>query len=475
MTIESILIKDDNANSSSDLISKTQEDLNAARKKQETIDFKMVTFSLSGKDYAIDIMYVKEIAKAGQFTFVPNTLPFVIGVYNLRGDIIPILDMRIFFHAPVPEQKEGALRNLLILTVGEQTFGIVVDKIDKVVGIQKNTIQPPHPMFSDINVKYISGVVEANKRLYILLDIERIFFKTKDEAVEEEKNTTKMIAQDSMNIPQQKAVPAFNSTKSEGGVGSAVKKEAAPVVSQDYQFVVEELKTFGKFNVSSVNENWVKSRFESWSKERGAGNAQLQNEGDASAFLKPFWSSFDGGWWSKEYADAVAKVLPDNSAKQIMVWNPGCGKGSETFCLACVLAKRYPESKIRVYAQDVDLLMVANAPMLTVPESEAGGWLRPFISKTASGANTFNQQIKDSIMFEYHDCGHTNALPMLDIVFARDLLSVVNEEALNSVKRDFEDKLKGNGVLIIGENEQLEGDSVFVEKSVGSVTAYNKQ
>ena len=59
------------------------------------IDFKMVTFSLAGKDYGIDIMYIKEIAKAGRFTYVPNVLPFVLGVYNLRGEIIPILDLRL--------------------------------------------------------------------------------------------------------------------------------------------------------------------------------------------------------------------------------------------------------------------------------------------------------------------------------------------------------------------------------------------
>lgn len=64
--------------------------------KMSFIDFKMITFSLSGKDYAIDIMKVKEIAKAGRFTYVPNTSSFVLGVYNLRGDIIPIIDLRIF-------------------------------------------------------------------------------------------------------------------------------------------------------------------------------------------------------------------------------------------------------------------------------------------------------------------------------------------------------------------------------------------
>ena len=158
---------------------KTAEELNdALQEKKEAasyVDFKMVTFSLADKDYAIDIMYVKEIAKAGRFTYVPNTLPFVLGVYNLRGEIIPILDLRLFFNIEVQKRDEKKLENLLILTLDDQTFGLVVDKIDKVVGVQKSSIQPPHPLFADINIKYISGVVENNNRLYVLLDILRIF------------------------------------------------------------------------------------------------------------------------------------------------------------------------------------------------------------------------------------------------------------------------------------------------------------
>ena len=74
--------------------------------KLSIIDFKMVTFSLANKDYAINIMQVKEIAKAGNFTYVPNTSPFVLGVYNLRGDIIPVIDLRIFFNIPVKLRKK---------------------------------------------------------------------------------------------------------------------------------------------------------------------------------------------------------------------------------------------------------------------------------------------------------------------------------------------------------------------------------
>ena len=119
------------------------------------VDFKMVTFSLAGKDYAIDIMKVKEIAKAGHFTYVPNTMPFVLGVHNLRGDIISIIDLRRFFNIEVPTRSKDSLESMLVVNVEDQLFGVVVDVIDKVVGIQKSSIQPPHPLFGDINIKYI--------------------------------------------------------------------------------------------------------------------------------------------------------------------------------------------------------------------------------------------------------------------------------------------------------------------------------
>jgi chemotaxis signal transduction protein len=90
----------------------TEREAEAAQtaRRAEKIDFKMITFSLAGKEYGVDIMNVKEIAKAGRFTYVPNALPFVRGVYNLRGDIISVIDLRIFFHLPAERKEEEALR-----------------------------------------------------------------------------------------------------------------------------------------------------------------------------------------------------------------------------------------------------------------------------------------------------------------------------------------------------------------------------
>lgn len=459
-------------------IAEKDDEQSQERKKQMNIDFKMVTFSLSGKDYAIDIMNVKEIAKAGHFTYVPNTLPFVVGVYNLRGEIIPILDMRLFFNIPIDTTRKVDLQNLLILRFEEQIFGIIVDKIDKVVGIQKSTIQPPHPLFGDINVKYISGVVEADKRLYILLDIGRIFLRHTSEEQAKQKDvdvvTTNNSAAKEMssNVTQPVNVPNNNVVTSEVVVEE--KKEVQKTFDNEYKFILESLKNYKKFVSSPINENWTKHRFDEWLKERGETNIQLKNSEDATTFLSSFWSTDTGVFWSEKYADVIYALLPDNAAKQIVVWNPGCAKGAETYSLACVLKKRYPDAKIRLYAQDVDLLNVSNAPSLKVSEDYANTWLSPYLSKTANGSLTFSQEIKDSIMFEYHDCQNSNALPMTDIIFARDLLSCLEVDVQNTVISDFDEKLKGNGILILGENESIAGVSNFMEVTVGSLTAYKK-
>ena len=208
--------------------------------------------------------------------------------------------------------------------------------------------------------------------------------------------------------------------------------------------------------------------------ERGASKTQLQTAEDADAYLSTFYSSFTGTWWSKEYAEAVSKILPDNAAKQIVVWNPGCGKGTETYSLACVLKKRYPDAKIRIYAQDIDLLNVSNAGLMSVPANLASDWYSPYLTKKANGEYTFSQEIKDSIMFEYHDCKNTNALPMVDVIFARDILSLLDEKAQESVVADFIEKMKGNAVAIIGENEEMPDSFSFGENASGTLVAYTK-
>ena len=466
-----------------------------------TVDFKMVTFSLSGKDYAIDIMSVKEIAKAGRFTFVPNTAPFVLGVYNLRGDIIPIIDLRLFFNIEIEERSDDQIENVIIVSVDDNVFGIVVDGIDKVVGIQKSTIQPPHPLFGDINIKYISGVVESANRLYVLLDIGRIFAnKSKEEPTEEapklavskmpqvvpEKPVVQEVKRQQIptirevihqEVSEPQSIPELREIASSSPVvtESPVETEDAPL-----DFSMEEQKFSMNQNSSESTLDFdfivdeLKSLFESWIEEKGNENSQFSSDKDAEDFLKDFYSENTASFWTESYAQRIFECLPDNTAKQIVVWNPGCGKGFESYCLACVLKKRYPDSRIRIYAQDVDLLNVSNASLLTIPDEYASTWLAPFISQNVSGGYVFSPEIKDIVMFEYHDVTNTNTVPNADLIFCRDVLSFLPEDIQDNVLLDFEDRLKGNGIMILGENESLAGKMQWSEKLIENISVYTK-
>ncbi len=498
-------------------------ELEEKKEQHANIDFKMVAFSLGGKDYAIDILRVKEIAKADRFTYVPNTSPFVVGVYNLRGEIIPIIDLRVFFNVETEKEfNPKDLQNMIIVSIGEQKYGTIVDKIERVAGIQKSSIQPPHPLFADINIKYIYGIVEYEQRMYILLDVARIFgvdatpedFEQKE--IKLVNNTTEekpavvapprpkmdAILSGAPQVQQTpvrevtrpvsepvKVAPAI-STPTPAPIPTpvpVVKQEevVAPVVSKpaaapsrgfdevEFNFVIESLKKYQNFHVSPVNEGWIKQRYIEW-KEKSSEGAPINNTDDAVEFLKPFYSKFNGAFWSKEYADAVYESLPENSARQITIWNPGCGAGYEAYSLACIFQKRYPEAKIKIYAHDTDLILISGAPMLRIPDALHESWYKPYLSKTLSGETIFNPEIRESILFEYHDCTHMNVVPVSDIVFSRDFLSYVNADKLEEVVLDFYEKLKDSGMVILGDRELLTDDSKWLEKMYGNIVTYSK-
>ncbi len=411
--------------------------INAAEKEiKDTIDFKMVTFSLAGKDYSIDIMKVKEISNANKFTFVPNSLPFVKGVYNLRGDIISIIDLRIMFNLPATEVEDKTLENLIILRLDDYQLGVIVDSIDKVVGINSASIQPPHPIFGDINIKFIQGVVEHDERLYVILDVEKIFGQ--DEEFE-------MIGAPVQSYSNGEQAPPY----------SASRGSESPA-NLDYSFIVEGLKTFKKFTVSDINKEWFDKRFKEWTKLKGSNTEDLQfkSESDADQFLSGFFSPASGRFWDDILLTSFEKLLPDFGKNTVSLWNPGCGNGYETYSAAAVLNKKYAGSSIKIWASDNDLLSISNAPNLVFKKESIPEILEKYTVESTTGFQ-FNQEMKDIILFEYHDVMHPNPFLEVDIIIARDLLSFLNPTDQARLIKEFEEKLRPGGLLVIGSNERI--------------------
>ena len=139
----------------------------------------LVTFRLGSGEYAIDIMQAKEIIKMEKITLIPNAPDFVEGVINLRGNIIPIIDLKKRFNL---EEIEGDKNTgIIIVKIEDVDMGIIIDSISKVVSIANSDIQPPPPMLSGIGQKYIKGVGKLEDKLLVVLDLEKLFSNEEEE------------------------------------------------------------------------------------------------------------------------------------------------------------------------------------------------------------------------------------------------------------------------------------------------------
>ena len=144
----------------------------------------LVTFRLGSGEYAIDIMQAKEIIKMEKITLIPNAPYFVEGVINLRGNIIPIIDLKKRFNL---EESEGDKNTgIIIAKIEDVDMGIMIDSISKVVSMANSDIQPPPSMLQGIGQRYIKGVGKMEDKLLVVLDLDKLFTNEEDDRSEEE-------------------------------------------------------------------------------------------------------------------------------------------------------------------------------------------------------------------------------------------------------------------------------------------------
>ena len=132
----------------------------------------LVGFQLGNEEYGIDILKVQEINRIAEITRIPQSPDFVEGVINLRGNVIPIIDLRKRFN--MPEREHDKQTRIVVGEIEGRTVGLIVDAVSEVIRLPLNTIEPPPPIVSDEHSAYISGVGKLDDRLLMLLDIDKI-------------------------------------------------------------------------------------------------------------------------------------------------------------------------------------------------------------------------------------------------------------------------------------------------------------
>ena len=141
----------------------------------------LVTFTLGQEEYAVDILKVQEINRMKEITRVPNSPSYVEGVINLRGKVIPVVDLRKKFDLVEKENDEQS--RIMIMDIQGITMGLVVDSVSEVLRIPSSTVEPTPPMASNISAEFIKGIAKLEDRLIILLDMDRLLGKSEETAM----------------------------------------------------------------------------------------------------------------------------------------------------------------------------------------------------------------------------------------------------------------------------------------------------
>lgn len=131
-----------------------------------------LTFTLGNEEYGLDILKVQEIRGYDAVTAIANSPAFIKGVINLRGIIVPIVDMRIKFNLGKVEYNECTV--VIILNVANRVVGMVVDGVSDVITLADDQIKPAPEFSSAFDTQYLTGLGTVDKRMLILVDIEKL-------------------------------------------------------------------------------------------------------------------------------------------------------------------------------------------------------------------------------------------------------------------------------------------------------------
>ena len=164
---------------------------------EETLQ--LVSFNLGKEEFAVDILKIQEINRMVDITGVPNSPDFVEGVINLRGKVIPVVDLRKRFG--LSEEVKGKDTRIVVMDISRKIIGFIVDSVSEVLRIPAKRVEPPPPMVAGIDSEYIKGVGRLDDRLLILLDVNRVLSGSEVDMLDGDPMKDGVIKEEPNNVP----------------------------------------------------------------------------------------------------------------------------------------------------------------------------------------------------------------------------------------------------------------------------------
>ncbi|MFZ5774742.1 MAG: chemotaxis protein CheW [Thermodesulfobacteriota bacterium] len=150
--------------------------------EEDTQKDKYLTFHLAGEDYGIEIRFVTEIIGIQKITEVPDMPEFVKGVINLRGKVIPVMDVRTRFKLPNREYDDRTC--IIVVNINNTSIGLVVDKVQEVVDIPADQVEAPPEKGRGKRSRFIQGMGKLAEAVKILLNVEQLLYEEELEQLE---------------------------------------------------------------------------------------------------------------------------------------------------------------------------------------------------------------------------------------------------------------------------------------------------
>ncbi len=143
----------------------------------QTADHQYLTFTLDNEQYAVEVNKVKEVLEYTEVTKVPRTQEFMRGVINLRGSVVPVVDLRLKFDMGKTEQTIDTSIVVLEVVIDDDTvtIGALADSVQEVIGLNDSQIEPAPSIGTKIDNRFIRGIGKLSEQFIIILDIDRIF------------------------------------------------------------------------------------------------------------------------------------------------------------------------------------------------------------------------------------------------------------------------------------------------------------
>lgn len=142
---------------------------------EDTQKDKYLTFHLAGEEYGVEIRHVTEVVGLQKITAIPDMPDFVKGVVNLRGQVIPVMDVRNRFKMPHREYDERTC--VIVLKIQDTSIGLVVDEVQEVLDIPENNLEPPPKVSRAASSRFVRGLGKVGDEVKIILEVDKLLFE----------------------------------------------------------------------------------------------------------------------------------------------------------------------------------------------------------------------------------------------------------------------------------------------------------